>query len=84
MTTAHHHLLTAVRLPGSQLILSLREGNGILTRVLIGVGIAVGLALCATVVFLAVIGFSRYRTNLEAAVSEATGRDLRIAGNFQP
>ena len=53
-------------------------------RLIIGVGITVGLMLFAAVVYLAVTDFSRYRANLELAVNEATGRELRIAGDFQP
>lgn len=53
-------------------------------RILLGVGIFLGVAAFALVLYLALTDFGRYRSNIETAVTEATGREFRIAGEFKP
>ena len=40
--------------------------------------------LFAAILYLALTDFSRYRTDIEIAITEATGREFRIAGDFTP
>ena len=46
--------------------------------------IVFGVATFALVLYLALTDFSRYRSNIESAISEATGREFRIDGEFKP
>jgi len=51
-------------------------------KILKGLGIALGIIVILAVLFLWFWDFSRYEPDIEAAVSEATGRDFRIDGDF--
>jgi uncharacterized protein involved in outer membrane biogenesis len=55
-----------------------------LKRILLGASIFFGVAAFALALFLALTDFGRYRSNIETAVSEATGREFRIDGEFKP
>jgi uncharacterized protein involved in outer membrane biogenesis len=46
--------------------------------------IVVSLILASAIVFLAFADFSKFKPQLEAAVTDATGREFRIAGTLEP
>jgi len=56
----------------------------LLKRLLIGAGVLLGLTLLVLVLFLALTDFSRYRSEIEVAITDATGREFKIAGEFKP
>ena len=53
-------------------------------RALIGIAATLALAIIALALYLTITDFSEYRTDIEEAVTEATGRELRIDGEFRP
>jgi len=53
-------------------------------RVLIRIGIALAVILVGLGLYLNFADLSSYRSDVEKAVSAATGRDFRIAGEFKP
>lgn len=55
-----------------------------LKRALIGIAATLALVIVALALYLALTDFSGYRTDIEEAVTEATGRELRIDGEFRP
>jgi uncharacterized protein involved in outer membrane biogenesis len=44
----------------------------------------IGLGLIALIMYLALTDFSRYRSDIESVVTEVTGREFRIDGEFSP
>jgi len=55
-----------------------------LKRFLIGLSVFLCVAVFALLVYLAVTDFSRYRGDFTAAISDATGREFKIEGEFNP
>lgn len=55
-----------------------------LKRALIGIAATLALVIVALALYLTLTDFSGYRTDIEEAVTEATGRELRIDGEFRP
>ena len=55
-----------------------------MTRVLLAVGGFVLVIVAAIVLYLTFADLSRFRPEVEAAVSNALGREFRIAGDFRP
>ena len=53
-------------------------------RALIGIAATITLVIVAIALYLTLTDFSEYRTDIEEAVTEATGRELRINGEFRP
>lgn len=51
-------------------------------RVVIGIASFLVLAVIGLFLYLSLTDFSEYRTDIEEAVSEATGREFRIGGDF--
>jgi uncharacterized protein involved in outer membrane biogenesis len=51
-------------------------------RALTGIAITLAIILIVPALYLALTDFSEYRTNIEEAVTEATGREFRIDGEF--
>ena len=51
-------------------------------RALTGIAIALAIIVIVPALYLALTDFSEYRTDLEEAVTEATGREFRIDGQF--
>ncbi len=51
-------------------------------RVLTGIAIAVAVIIVALGLYLTLTDFSEYRTDIEEVISEATGREFSIAGEF--
>lgn len=54
-----------------------------IARILTIVGVIIGTAILAVVAFLAFADLSSYRPDIESAVSDYTGREFRINGDFE-
>ena len=52
-------------------------------RVVIRTGLVLATVLLALILYLSFADLSGYRSNIEAAVTEATGREFRVAGEFE-
>jgi AsmA protein len=52
-------------------------------RVVIRTGLVLAAVLLALILYLSFADLSSYRSNIETAVTEATGREFRIAGEFE-
>jgi len=55
-----------------------------LKRALIGIAVTLALVITALALYLSFTDFSKYRTDIEEAVTDATGREFRIDGEFRP
>lgn len=51
-------------------------------RALIGIGITIAVIVIGTALWLTLTDFSKYQPDIQEAISEATGRDLVIGGDF--
>ncbi|MDE2582080.1 MAG: AsmA family protein [Rhodospirillales bacterium] len=74
--------MSAPSSPGSSPRPSPRPSGGrrILRRLLFGLGALVVVAIAAVVVFVLTFNANRYKSRIEAAVRQATGRSLTLAG----
>ena len=54
-----------------------------MVRIVIRTGLALAAILLALVLYLNFADLSSYRSYIETAVTEATGREFRIAGEFE-
>ena len=55
-----------------------------MARVLTRIGVVLAVVLIAIFLYLRLADLSSYRSNIEAAVTAATGREFIIAGEFEP
>ena len=55
-----------------------------MARVFMRIGLALALLLVSLFLYLNFADLSSYRSDIEDAVSAATGREFRIAGEFRP
>ena len=54
-----------------------------MVRIVVRTGLVLAAVLLALILYLSFADLSRYRSNIETAVTEATGREFRISGEFE-